>query len=96
YRPALTLQDEKIAGGLLDFRGQKEIPCVVVPDIHARANFIFNILNFILPKKISGLQNDIRIADALDKNEVRVVLVGDLLHSEAQNYERWLLAYDEF
>ncbi|MDE6718393.1 MAG: hypothetical protein K2J68_00845, partial [Treponemataceae bacterium] len=32
YRPALTLQDEKIAGGLLDFRGQKEIPCVVVPD----------------------------------------------------------------
>ena len=96
YRPSLTLQDEKIAGGLLDFRGQKEIPCVVVPDIHARADFIYNILNFILPKKISGLQDDVRIADALDKNEIRVVLVGDLLHSEMQHYDRWLLAYDEF
>lgn len=96
YRPATTLQDEKIAGGLLDFRGQKKIPCIVVPDIHARANFIFNILNFILPKKISGLQNDIRVADALDEGKIRVVLVGDLLHSESQNYERWLLAYDEF
>ena len=96
YRPAVTLQDEKIPGGLLDFRGKKKIPCIVVPDIHARADFIFNILNFILPQKKSGLENDIRIADALNKNEVRVVLVGDLLHSESPHYERWLLAYDEF
>lgn len=96
YRPALTLQDEKIAGGLLDFRGQKQIPCIVVPDIHARADFVFNILNFSLPKNISGLHHDVRVADALDNDEVRVVLVGDLLHSEAQNYERWLVAYDEF
>lgn len=96
YRPALTLQNEKIVGGLLDFRGQKKIPCVVVPDIHARAHFVFNILNFTLPKKISGLQNDVRIADALDEGKIRVVLVGDLLHSESQNYERWLSAYDEF
>lgn len=96
YRPALTLKGEVGGGGLLDFRGQKEIPCIVVPDIHARADFVSNILNFILPKKISGLRNDIRIAEALSEGEIRVVLVGDLLHSEAQNYERWLLAYDEF
>ena len=79
YRPALTLKGEVGGGGLLDFRGQKEIPCIVVPDIHARADFVSNILNFILPKKISGLRNDIRIAEALSEGEIRVVLVGDLL-----------------
>lgn len=97
YRPKLTLISEcSVAGGFLDFRAQDERPCVVVPDIHARADFVYNILKFVLPKKLSGLQNDVRIADALDNDELRVVLVGDLLHAESPKRERWISAYEEF
>ena len=46
YRPA---DSNGNPGGLLIL--DKDIPSVIVPDIHARPNFIKNILNYSLPKR---------------------------------------------
>ena len=50
YRERIPGTD--VAGGLLDFRALDErngaIPTIIVPDIHARPEFIYNILNLII------------------------------------------------
>lgn len=80
----------------MEFRGQESLLTLVMPDIHARPDFIFNTLKFVLPKRASGLKEAVRVADALEQNMLRLVLVGDLLHGEARAYERWMLAYEMF
>lgn len=83
----------EIAGGFLDFRQQKDMPSIVVPDLHARPDFVYNILNFVLPKKNSGFKDDIKIIDALQEKKIRVVLVGDILHAEGRARGRWEKAF---
>ena len=48
YRP---LSKSKVPGGLIDFTGgePQKLPVIVVPDLHARAFFLYNILRFTLP-----------------------------------------------
>ena len=94
YRERIPGTD--IPGGLLDFRALPQAPIIVVPDIHARPDFVYNILNFVLPQKISGLKEDIKVADALEQKKVRLVCVGDILHAEGRAKERWLKAYEAF
>lgn len=106
YRPAG--KDGK-AGGLLDFTRQENLPLVLVPDLHARSYFIRNIINFILPEDFldfpcaetkSGTQkpesSGISVFEALEKKLIRLVCVGDLLHSELRGKLRWLEAEAEF
>lgn len=83
----------QIAGGFLDFRSQKAMPLIVVPDIHARPDFIYNILNFVLPKKLSGFREGIKIIEALEEKKIRVLLVGDILHAEGRARARWEKAF---
>jgi len=35
------------AGGLLDFSDERSLPLILVPDLHARAYFLQNIMNFV-------------------------------------------------
>ena len=102
YRPSA---DNKNAGGLLDFTSEKNasLPVIVVPDLHARAYFLFNIINFSLPPSFlyntgnnsEANSKSLTVLDALVQKKVRIVCVGDLLHSEMRGRTRWIQAYTE-
>ena len=95
WRPC---SEKKELGGLLDFtvKGVENLPAIIVPDLHARPYFIFNIMKFILPDNFIEEKTGISVYDALCQNLVRVICVGDLLHSALRGKERWLAAKDEF
>jgi len=44
YRPVCELTG--LPGGLLDFSSKSPVPIIVVPDLHARYNFLLNILRY--------------------------------------------------
>lgn len=94
YRP---LNVEGNAGGLLDFTSFS-LPCVIIPDLHARPEFLKNILSYVIPtsREFLPYAEDISIFDALKKNLLRVVFLGDALHSEKVTIDRWKSAYEEY
>ena len=83
YRPRNLKGD---SGSLLDFSGAEKMPLIVVPDLHGRYDFILNMLSFVLP-------SDDTVLDMLIAKKVRVVCLGDGMHSESRGRERWLRAY---
>lgn len=85
YRPASS---EGTAGSLLEFNSKK--PVIIVPDIHARPDFLLNILSFTLP----GFNQT--VFESLAAGTISIICVGDAVHSERQNKERWLLALDDY
>lgn len=85
YRPQASNGE---AGGLLDFKND-EIPLVVVPDLHARPYFLLNILKF-------KLESGKTIFESLEDGEIRLLFVGDILHTERNTRERWAAAALEF
>lgn len=85
YRP---LSQNGEPGSLLDFQSEK-LPVVVVPDIHARPYFLWNILNYRLEEP------DCTVFEALSEKKVIVVCVGDALHSERHSRTRWIFAEKE-
>lgn len=86
YRPCAQ---NGSAGSLIDFK-KSDIPVLIIPDIHARPYFLLNILESKLPQ----LDGD-TVFEALSKSKVRIVCVGDLLHSERNTKNRWLAALSE-
>lgn len=93
YRP---LDKNNNPGSLLDFLDDT-LPMVVIPDIHARPFFIKNILECILPNDfIPSTRKAYTIFEALSKGYIRLVCVGDALHTEYFTKERWLNAWEEF
>ncbi len=93
YRP---YNSEKMPGGFLDFTTGKEVPVIVVPDLHARPYFFKNILQYQLPHDFTGIEESLTVFDALDKNLIHVVCVGDALHSEMAGFYRWKKAFLEY
>lgn len=81
-------------GGLLDFT-KRNLPLVIIPDIHARSDFLQNILSFVPPK---GFLDDctLNLYEAVETGKVRIVCVGDILHSESRGIKRWEKASIEF
>ncbi len=75
------------AGGLLYLT--ESIPTILVPDLHARRDFFFNMLQY----RFSGSTT---VLEGLEKGTVRVICVGDAFHSEQQCRFRWLTAYEEY
>ncbi len=84
YRP--KGKDSK-PGGLLDF-SSSTLPVIVVPDIHGRADFLLNIIDYTL--------EGAPILSLLNEKKIIVVCVGDAVHSERRGYERWCLAYEAY
>lgn len=80
-------------GSLLDFQ-EDDLPAIVVPDLHGRADFLLNIINYTLPKKF--VEKSLTVYEALEKGLVRLIFVGDILHTEKNTKLRWLLALDEY
>lgn len=81
-------------GSLLDFQ-KSPLPLIVVPDIHARPLFLENILDYILPEDFLGAQPR-SVHEALRYGLVRLICVGDALHTEVGTKERWIAAEIEF
>lgn len=90
----LTAQNSK-PGSLLDFHNI-DIPVVVIPDLHARPYFLNNILNYILPQDFIFGMKEISVFEALQKNLINLVFLGDALHTERTTKERWFKIEDEF
>jgi hypothetical protein len=84
YRPAGS---NGLAGGLVYLK--KDVPTIIVPDIHARMEFILNIL-FFKP------DNNASVIERLYKGTIQIVCLGDGFHAEARAAKRWKDAYEEF
>ena len=86
------------AGSLLDFTKDKNLPLIIIPDIHARTNFIKNILNYNITPELNFLKisKPISVYQALKKNKIRVICVGDAFHTEVNTIERWKNIQIEF
>ena len=68
---------------------KKNLPLIIVPDIHGRTYFLKNILDFVPPDgflfpELTGKT----VFEALEKKSVRIVSVGDALHSELRGRNR--------
>ena len=82
-----------VTGSLLDFQSN-DLPAVVVPDLHGRADFLLNIINYRLPKRFAG--KAVSVFKALEKGLIRLIFVGDILHTERNTKIRWRLAEKDF
>lgn len=84
YRPPARTGEP---GGLLDFRGGPALPVVIVPDLHARPDFLIRLLAC----KLKGLD----VLNALNERKLIVICVGDGVHTElpGADYARWLESY---
>lgn len=92
YRPR-ERYGKRLSGGLLNFcKEESDLPVLVIPDIHARFYFLMHILDF----KINLSSGSMSVFEALKKNLIYVVCVGDLFHSEMRSYARWKKAYSAF
>ena len=87
FRPRDTDGDP---GGLVQLR--PEVPTIVVPDIHARADLVVSVLGFRSARH--GI--DVPLIDALAEGRAQLVFVGDYVHAEARARERWRQAFQEF
>lgn len=92
YRPRAKNGE---CGALLDFTKSEPLPLVVVPDLHARLDFFARLLGFVLPENFIGGPG-VTVESALGQKILRVVCVGDILHSEARGRERWQKAWIDF
>lgn len=63
---------------------------VIVPDLHARAEFLRTIMRARLAVGCGSVEED------LAAGHVCVVCVGDAFHAEARARDRWRLAYREY
>ena len=85
-------------GSLLDFTKEKSLPLIIVPDIHARTQFLKNILDYKITPELKFLNNKkpISVFQALKNKKIRIICVGDALHTEVNTAERWLNIQQEF
>lgn len=74
------------SGALLEF--SDDIPVIIVPDLHARNFFLISLLN--LP--ITGIP----VLELLKENKIRIICLGDGMHAEAREKQRWINAYSEY
>ncbi len=75
-----------LPGGLIFLK--KNIPTIIIPDIHARIDFFLNIMFYPLNGEI--------IINKLANRSLQVVCVGDGFHSEIRGIERWKNSFDEY
>ncbi len=88
YRPLASSGE---TGALIEL--QKNLPVLIIPDIHARPDFINNILDFEIP--LDYVNEKLTVYEALQKGQVYVVCVGDAIHNELKG-KRWKAIQKEF
>ncbi|MBQ0162850.1 MAG: metallophosphoesterase [Treponema sp.] len=89
-------------GSLLDFTKSKKLDLIVVPDLHARKELIYRLLTYspeanAKTDKDDGRANSTKtIFEMLCEGKLRIVFLGDILHSETLQKERWYKAFEEY
>ncbi|MBN2532734.1 MAG: metallophosphoesterase [Spirochaetales bacterium] len=73
-------------GGIIHLK--RDIPTIIIPDIHARMNFFLNIMFAKIHENptLTGLA----------RNKIQVVCVGDGFHAEGRAAKRWQKALEEY
>lgn len=82
-------------GSLLELN---DLPVVIIPDLHARPKFLLDILNYELPSFFcdeNEIEKNITIEEALSKEIINVICVGDAIHTELTS-DRWKFIDKEF
>ncbi len=74
-------------GGLIQL---KDLPLVIVPDLHARVDYMRTLAYWIPP----GM--DKPVLKLLEEGKIQVVCAGDGFHSEGLKRARWIEAYSEY
>lgn len=74
-------------GGLIML--EKDLPTIVVPDLHARRGFFISLMESRLPGGGTVLE-------ALGQGSLQLLCLGDGFHAEARAIERWKAAYAEY
>lgn len=88
-RPRFQTEESRYPGGLLHL--DDRLPCVVVPDLHARASFVDALLEKTLPFQ------DTNIRSMLGAGAIQLVFLGDIPHAEGEAArERWVKAYSRW
>lgn len=89
YRKSVD-EIDGMPGSLLDFTKEKKLDLIIVPDLHARKELIYRLLTY-------SVENSTKtIFDLLCEGKIRIVFLGDILHSESPEKERWFEAYEEY
>lgn len=106
YRPK---NDDEKCGSLIDFQNEDRLT-LVVPDLHARPDFLLNILSadvknilnenesdflFCGNENTEGAESGKTVFEMVQNDLIRLVFVGDILHSE-NNRIRWYQIEEEF
>ncbi len=92
YRPR-DKSERCLPGGLLDFtKYHNDVPIVVIPDLHARVDFLMNILDFEIQIKDEKKS----IYELLKDKKIRIICVGDIFHSEGRCFIRWKESYSDY
>ena len=74
-------------GGLICLRA--DLPVVIVPDLHARMDFLLHVLQF----RYNGSHT---VMQGLASGKLQVLCVGDGFHAESRAADRWKAAFVEF
>ncbi|MGN0740877.1 MAG: hypothetical protein ACI4LX_11970 [Treponema sp.] len=90
YRSAIAGTDD-IPGGLLDFTGRNDCDVIVVPDLHARKELIYRLLSCSAFEETPQT-----VFDLLCGQKLKIIFLGDILHSEGLCKERWQKAFLEY
>ncbi len=76
-------------GGLIELH--RDLPCIIVPDLHARVDLLPALLQTVPPKQ------SLTTLELLSSNAIQVLMLGDGLHSEgAEAALRWHSAWNEY
>lgn len=67
----------------------RELPTIVVPDLHARMDFFLSVLAYEAEKERKAI-------DLLAEGRLQIVCLGDGVHSEGRAAGRWRAALGEF
>ena len=76
-----------LPGGIVYLK--KNIPTVIIPDIHARMDFFLKVMLF---NNKFGETN----LESVASDKLQIVCVGDAMHGEKRAAKRWADAYNEF
>ncbi len=85
--PGRPLDSRGLPGGLVRLAG--DIPTILLPDLHARVDFLASVL-------LQPLPDGQTVLDAMGEGALQILCLGDGFHAEARALERWKRAYQEF
>jgi len=77
---------EGLSGGIIQL---KPVETIIVPDLHARMDFILSLME-------AEDFNGCTVLERLSRGDLQVVCVGDGFHGESRVRDRWQLAFEEF